>query len=998
MLLEINMKKRTDTTHQNVSTHYNEGQFDSNSGSKASDYSIKSKQYLATIAVISVMCTTLYPQVAEAEVCWWYNTYCGDEGDNDLIGGNIPSYIYGYGGNDRLNGRGSSDELYGGAGNDKLYGGAGNDFLYGNSGDDTLDGGTGVDLLDGGSGNDTATFRDTYGDIIAFTSGVGIGGSGFAINSDSGYGFGGHIFAMLIGIENLTGSIFNDTLTGDAGNNILNGGLGHNILDGGAGSDTASYEGGDRGVTVNLNISGEQKTYNTKAGYDTLISIENLTGSNGNDTLIGNDGKNILRGGPGNDTLIGGWGSDTASYEGAAGGVTVNLNISGPQDTLGWGELTSAGQGYGQGFDTLSGIENLIGSDHDDTLTGDSGYNTLDGGAGNDTLIGGAGVNFLIGGEGIDTASYAGSASGVDANLLTSRGFGFGTGQDTYYEIENLTGSDHNDTLIGDGNNNTLNGGKGNDILMGGAGDDILEGGEGIDTASYKDTENYGFGVIVDLGKSGTWQGTLSAGTDKLSGIENLTGSKYNDFLVGDGNDNILNGGKGNDSLWGQGGQDTASYDDAESRVTVDLRIVSGYQNTSGAGQDSLLGIENLTGSNYNDILIGDGNNNTLSGGAGDDTLYGYAGNDTFVWDNTVKNADVIHDTSGNDTLRYTNDVDIAGIVIKAKGQNDLLISLGANNTTFIANQYGAADKAIENFGSDSGAQNFNVDMSFEQLVGSGQFNQYAIEGTFTTAENITNVNNLQVTGQLANNHTLTNQGTVVVNYGGKINNAIGTVNSKVGSNITFNGSSTLDGVVVNNGLITVADNQVLTLTGDISGSGTFAGSTFFDGATVNPGNSPGTLTLAGNTTWDNIDLTIEIANAVGGGFIHDTVDIFGDLMLLSKISLNFDFLGGLDVSSLLGKSFNYLNVSGGVFDSTGTAIDMNEWLNIYMDGWGTTWTQQSVDNQSFWQLALTYNASGQNGSTGSPVPEPSTWLLMLFGVGVLSYRLKKHPQLESRV
>lgn len=69
--------------------------------------------------------------------------------------------------------------------------------------------------------------------------------------------------------------------------------------------------------------------------------------------------------------------------------------------------------------------------------------------------------------------------------------------------------------------------------------------------------------------------------------------------------------------------------------------------------------------------------------------------------------------------------------------------------------------------------------------------------------------------------------------------------------------------------------------------------------------------------------MTIEIANAVGGGFIHDTVNIFGDLALLSEISLNFDFLDGLDGSSLLGRIFNYLNVSGILFDNTGTAIGM---------------------------------------------------------------------------
>ncbi len=96
---------------------------------------------------------------------------------------------------------------------------------------------------------------------------------------------------------------------------------------------------------------------------DTLIRIENLTGSAFNDTLEGNGGNNVLTGGAGIDTV---------SYEHAPAGVTVSLAVTTAQNTI------------GAGTDTLSGFENLIGSAFDDTLTGDAGANVLTGLAGND--------------------------------------------------------------------------------------------------------------------------------------------------------------------------------------------------------------------------------------------------------------------------------------------------------------------------------------------------------------------------------------------------------------------------------------------------------------------------------------------------------------------------------------------------------------------------------------------------------------------------------------
>ena len=148
----------------------------------------------------------------------------------------------------------------------------------------------------------------------------------------------------------------------------------------------------------------------------------------GDDTLIGNGGA---------DRLDGGDGTDTADYSASTEAVQISLD-------------GTAGTGGDAAGDTLSNIENLIGSAYGDTLTGDSENNTLTGGAGSDTLIGNGGADTLDGGDGSDTASYANAEAAVTVYLDGSdEGSGDAAG-DVYVDIENLIGSAHADTLFGD--------------------------------------------------------------------------------------------------------------------------------------------------------------------------------------------------------------------------------------------------------------------------------------------------------------------------------------------------------------------------------------------------------------------------------------------------------------------------------------------------------------------------------------------------------------------
>jgi Ca2+-binding RTX toxin-like protein len=213
----------------------------------------------------------------------------------------------------------------------------------------------------------------------------------------------------------------------------------------------------------------------TGDGSDTLAGVEDIDGSRfddvitgsagsnwlfgetGNDTLSGGDGDNDgLWGGDGNDTLDGGLGQDFASFSFSAAGVIVSL---------------TTGTATGEGTDTLANIEDLEGSRHDDSLTGDAGPNVLFSTPGNDSFDGSTGT---------DTLSYAFSQSAVTASLTTGTATGEGT--DTITGIENLNGSPFTDNLTGDALPNVLHGLGGNDTVSGSDGDDTLTGDEGMDT------------------------------------------------------------------------------------------------------------------------------------------------------------------------------------------------------------------------------------------------------------------------------------------------------------------------------------------------------------------------------------------------------------------------------------------------------------------------------------------------------------------------------------
>ncbi|MBX7457184.1 sulfatase-like hydrolase/transferase [Qipengyuania sp. 1NDH17] len=388
-----------------------------------------------------------------------------------------------------------------------IYGGDGDDRIESKAGDDYIDPGRGNDTIIAGKGHDTVDYSQSATGIFMRWSKV----------TSTDYGV-----DTLQSVEHVIGTAFADTiygtnradifngnggadlLYGEAGADTLEGGDGDDTLDGGDGIDTASYASATSGIMVSLALA-DMAQDTMGAGLDTLLSIENLSGSAFADTLTGDEGINTLSGGEEGDTLYGEGGSDV--LEGEAG-----------IDTL-YG---------GAGWDKMSGGEG------DDTLWGGNGGDLMKGNAGADTFHGEAGTDRIYGGNDVDTAW-----GGADADDIYGQ-----AGDDVLHGDEGddvLKGSNGRDTLDGGADNDTLDGGAQKDVLIGGAGDDILIGNWGLDTLTGGTGAD---SFVFETGHSGRWTGNADVISDfsqedgdiiDLSAIDAIAGGDDDAFaFIGD--------------------------------------------------------------------------------------------------------------------------------------------------------------------------------------------------------------------------------------------------------------------------------------------------------------------------------------------------------------------------------------------------------------------------------------------------------------------------------
>jgi Ca2+-binding RTX toxin-like protein len=355
----------------------------------------------------------------------------------------------------------------------------------------------------------------------------------------------------------------------------------------------------------------------------------------------------------------------------------------------------------GLGQQPTAGNDVILGTPASETINGGAGDDTICGGGGNDIFQGGPGADKIVGNPGgsdtIDFSDNPNGAAGVAVNLGMSNG-----GGDTYSDIENVIGTSYNDTLTGTAGKNTMIGGPGNDHIDGGGGNDALSGGAGNDTligGAGIDAVGYIGGPAVTVNLSNPLaQNTIGAGTDTISGVENLFGSSGNDNLTGTAGPNYIDAGAGNDTVRGLGGDDfliggagtnTVSYAGNAASVTVNLSNTAA-QNTGGAGVDKLSGFANLIGGNGNDNLLGTTGANRIDGGPGNDTIRGLAGNDVLIGGagvNTVSyagNATAVKVNLGTAAAQNTGGAGIDTLsgfanLIGGNGADNLLGTTGAN-------------------------------------------------------------------------------------------------------------------------------------------------------------------------------------------------------------------------------------------------------------------------------------------------------------------------------
>ena len=416
------------------------------------------------------------------------------------------------------------------------------------------------------------------------------------------------------------GTTGNDVLTGDANDtNVILGLAGDDVLTGGKLAD--------------LLLGGD--------GDDTLL------GGEGNDILSGDGGDDVLDGGAGNDILVGDLGIDLARYTNATGGITANLAAG----------LVS---GAGVGTDILLGIERIRGGSFDDTYiaTGFDAsaspapgtsplFNEFEGMGGNDTIVG----------NGFTRVSYLNASAGVtvDIEAGTGRGTAFldlaGVGIDSFTGVNAVRGSKFADNLLG-----SDNGPFTFENFEGRGGNDLIDGRGGFDRAVYSNDPAVTAGVIVDLA-AGMVAGDATIGTDVLRSVEAVRGTNFADTFdatgftaasANAGSAGVNDDGAAFNDFEGLGGDDTVigngntrvSYGFALAGVTVDIRSGTGHGtdlgDLAGVGVDTFTGVNAITGSDFNDRLLGSDNApataENFTGGAGNDTIDGRGGFDRAIY------------------------------------------------------------------------------------------------------------------------------------------------------------------------------------------------------------------------------------------------------------------------------------------------------------------------------------------------------------------------------
>jgi len=620
----------------------------------------------------------------------------GNEGTDIIVGGRSSDLIFGLGGDDTIQG-------------DSEFAIAGYQAPIS------------PDIIDGGEGIDTVSYRYIVGvEVYLFNSELNAGGA----LGDSLYSIeniiGSESFDDIIYGDNeanrLEGLGGSDELYGQGGDDILiadstTGVRGTDYIRGGTGNDSLYTEGGfdtlEGGDDNDIYYIGELPS----ADRITIFETQNDTN---NDRIIldaAYDRDDVAFSYVGNDLIL----TITNSFSTANGFIEFGIgsfdilisdgaNIASIESIV----FASGDASINLGL-ALADYNNGVGSDINDYFIAESGGQILSGAGGLDTVnlsqvidIGSpspASQNRTF-----DTTVQASNGASGLTVLFTENGLATVSAANvsdiTLIDVENVILSDFDDSFFGDDENNTITAGLGNDeiyagggndsiIEASGGGDDIYDGQGGTDLVNYSSVES---ALIINLDAAVDHATGADIGTDQLISIESvlsgqgedeLSGNSSNnyfdsgfgddlirgrdgdDVLFGNNGDDTIIGGSGADVIDGGAGIDTASYIDAVSGVVAYLS--AGAPGTGDAAGDIFTSIENVEGSAFNDLIVGDSMSNGLSGLSGNDTLNGMAGDDVL---NGGGGGDVLDGGAGMDTADY------------AESTNRVLINMATDSIT----------------------------------------------------------------------------------------------------------------------------------------------------------------------------------------------------------------------------------------------------------------------------------------------------------------------------
>jgi Ca2+-binding RTX toxin-like protein len=825
---------------------------------------------------------------------------------NKLLGAKSdPVQFQGTDANDTKEGDDNNDVLFGNGGNDSLHGGWGNDLIDGGNGNDTLSGGNDQDTIFGGSGDDIIRGQNHNDKLYGGDGNDYINGDGDSNETERGGnddidggtgndtlygGYGNDTLYGRAGDDNLNGAEDSDILYGDSGNDTLSGGdrndtLGgldrNDTLDGGDGNDTADYSYSTSSTSrISANLSSKFAEIFRDRGFtkeDTLISIENIIGSSGNDTLVGDSGNNSLQGrsdndnlsgGEGNDTLDGGNGDDTADYSYSTRGITADLTK---------GEVTFKPFSFNVSntfnADVIVNQNNGVTDTTQDGI--DMGNNNLITQSFAATTAGGIGLpdNGLFAANNFHPEiqlQYRNTDNGNNVRLITTTtdSFDFQVEKNTYSQVHiaalstegssnirlKFTYSDGTTALsdiatvsdwFDDFTETTSRYYLLNDMNRANSTgtielvkDPALFGLRFVNPDPLKAVTNISIKKTGDTGYLSFFGATgINNERDQLTSIENIIGSSRNDSLVGNSGNNSLNGGNGDDILNG------------------------------GDGNDTLDG-----GDNGNDILNGGTGNDTLNGGTGNDTLNGGTGNDTLNGDTGSDTADYSYSTreiTANLSLaqaqvtfigsQETDQLISIENIIGSSG-NDSLVGNSGNNTLNGGNGIdtlnGGAGHDTLNGGNgndilDGGDGSDTADYSYLTLGITADLTTGVVTITSNESDKLTFIEN--IIGSSGNDSLVGNSGNNTLNGG----NGNDTLNGGNGVNVlngddgddTLNGGNDYDILSGGNGNDTLnGGNGVNVLNGD-DGDDTLNGGNDYDvlsggngNDTLNGGNGDDTL------------------------------------------------------------------------------------------------------------------------------------------------------------